>query len=774
MALFAQQGQGAAAAALPRRLSSSSDFEKKSPLARAIFGSRVMAVYLFAFHTRKSYVFQPRDFAELQEMLATEGSIRCARADQILMDLAGRRVADLAGPCGTTEDNPVFLFHRNALVSTKPLPHIRLLCERFAPRALLSTGHPIADIQSHMLAIQDFSLGLQHYDRCAHTILHAAAMQRASLRGLIANLQAHLDRIVQDFESFSRHLKSLRETDEMLAQNADTVAELLHTLPPPVPAASPARLDDVFVAALESFRALLQTISERSPAYKSAVDAVRDAVAAIDRNVLDDPGMPQEEFSTFRRKIAELIKIVQTQCERASIGNWDSSILAQYIPHHVEIGASLRENEDLLWDTLCQLEHRGQAYALRAHTAMQRLCAAQLKIKACQRYDRPDEFSDRITEALRLGAQLLAGARLPHAVARLRPEIERRREFKRHYDEACATAFSKISKLRQVELARRRQFFTEHGQALQRWFALPGLDDYPHSCVALPRPFDTALPIISQELDEQYQTLWHSASQQPLYAQCLQAWGCCQPEPAPSYPWAERAVQTDADLPPPTAHTQKGASRSDSLSLNPTSVPVPPGPAVHASTQGSDAASAGAGAAAGLAEMNKTVAALEDQIAALHVECELYRRHCQQLADERARVTAQMHRVVAEMEQERKRLQMRLAEGLPPSRSLTTATNLPDFTLPRTIAMEHFKVGDLALFCPWKGHKDRIAYNIGAPYRILPFERLAALGVRTATPYLGRITTIEERRASENDTFGVPVNTVYYLLDCIPATQPRE
>jgi hypothetical protein len=182
---------------------------------------------------------------------------------------------------------------------------------------------------------------------------------------------------------------------------------------------------------------------------------------------------------------------VRAQCERASLANSDPSILAQYVPHHADISTQLHTNEDLLWDALCLMEQRGQTLAARAHAAMQSVCVAQLKIKACKRYSSlegvcvcvcvcvrmcvcadihicmhvftsvrwtsltlraplslcssleaivlPRLFSplpdtQKITEALRIGAQLLAGARLPHAVARLRPEIERRREFKRHYE----------------------------------------------------------------------------------------------------------------------------------------------------------------------------------------------------------------------------------------------------------------------------------------------------------------------------------------------------
>jgi hypothetical protein len=55
-----------------------------------------------------------KDRVELQEALATEAGIRCPKAEQILMDLSGRSVTDLAGASGT--------------VSTSRMPDFWWLC----------------------------------------------------------------------------------------------------------------------------------------------------------------------------------------------------------------------------------------------------------------------------------------------------------------------------------------------------------------------------------------------------------------------------------------------------------------------------------------------------------------------------------------------------------------------------------------------------------------------------------------------------------------------
>ena len=45
-----------------------------------------------------------------------------------------------------------------------------------------------------------------------------------------------------------------------------------------------------------------------------------------------------------------------------------------------------------------------------------------------------------------------------------------------------------------MEIIARKRFYLDHGRALAHWVTVPGLDDYPHTCVAKPRSFDDGLP----------------------------------------------------------------------------------------------------------------------------------------------------------------------------------------------------------------------------------------------------------------------------------------
>lgn len=101
--------------------------------------------------------------------------------------------------------------------------------------------------------------------------------------------------------------------------------------------------------------------------------------------------------------------------------------------------------------------------------------------------------------------------------------------------------------------------------------------------------------------------------------------------------------------------------------------------------------------------------------------------------------------------------------AMPMSMSMSLATA----SAPK-LAFSRFEVGDLALFLPWPRQQSMVAFNRGAPYRILsPRSREEhGIGPTEKNFFVGKITHIATLEATEShNPYDLPLGTKFYELD---------
>ena len=206
------------------------------------------------------------------------------------------------------------------------------------------------------------------------------------------------------------------------------------------------------------------------------------------------------------------------------------------VDNDMHISRKLAENDELILKHLFEKEVVILRHTTTVHETMQKICGVTLKIQGCKDKATSAKHREKLQESLQLIGVLKDGFRVPNAVVQTIHEIDRRHQFKFHYEHACRTAITLLSAQRTAEIERRKIFHTQYSVVLQPWIALRGMDDYPHTCVAVPKAFDTQLPAISKQLATQCKAMLESLLQKVKYTDHQRSW-CLKPiqvlEPSP-------------------------------------------------------------------------------------------------------------------------------------------------------------------------------------------------------------------------------------------------